>query len=875
MEGKDTTVVVNDTQSESLSIIRDSQIPRECQNETIMEGDQEEENSQDRCCQGPIKVGDNIERNSSLRSIPSVIDTSTSNVASGVVREDRPKQLNVQANDAHVDDDGDCTAISSVSDSCMRHERLANDDDALLHDTKERYRRQIATCMHCDESHTPVTPPGNGGNRARHTATTNVLYPTIDSIMRISDPSSLTRISWSEHNSSSDKKLQILSGVCKAAQDASQEQLDNSSLLKVKCDQGFGLPSNNNIGLTRKMMETFFASHDKTIQYSGRLPMAELVVETDDEVSSHAYETSSHCTTSQELYLSSIASPELAMVIPEPLLAIVHATPAEPASSGKKRCQTRMFLAFCFLILLGAIICAVFSSLYTSLSVQKRRQNPATSSSLAPVNTTESPSSYPITRPPTSEPTTLWEHPSMDWVQQGHDIVSLLDEDELPHRLGTAVAVSENGMIVAVSAPGSRNNTGHVQVHEWDSAQHVWILHGQILTGLQEQDQFGFSLDISNDGSVLAVGAIGHNDTGSVHVYQWSPQSLEWEQKGSILQGDLSVHNGNFGRSLSLSGNDGNALAVGATRFLVDDSQIREVLSASYVPQDGYARVYDFNETTKDWVQRGSNLPGRPFGLGGRDTKMMSHGNEIGTSIDLCDNGSKVVVGIPSQIGFAGGTVTYEFNPSKQEWESVAVKRHRSMRRRHLGSTWALGDLLGVDVAISGNGQHTCGLSASGCLFMENYVDSKNYIQTDLKGLDVSTYLADDNPDHNRTAAFYDGSVSMAQTPDSNRLVIGFGGYDRLNPSVSPGAVVIHSYMPKYYSKVGEWNLIGSTLVGSRPGDRFGSAIAVSEDAMTVVVGASQGNTFNHLSSTRKDNLFSGENFGGYVRIFSASLGVN
>ena len=68
---------------------------------------------------------------------------------------------------------------------------------------------------------------------------------------------------------------------------------------------------------------------------------------------------------------------------------------------------------------------------------------------------------------------------------------------------------------------------------------------------------------LSNDGSVLAIGAYGNDGNGDysghVHVYSWD--GTTYLQRGSGIDGE-AAYNGS-GLSVSLS-NDGSVLAIGA-----------------------------------------------------------------------------------------------------------------------------------------------------------------------------------------------------------------------------------------------------------------------------------------------------------------------
>ena len=121
-------------------------------------------------------------------------------------------------------------------------------------------------------------------------------------------------------------------------------------------------------------------------------------------------------------------------------------------------------------------------------------------------------------------------------------------------------------MVLAIGA--SLNNgingaeSGHVRVYSWNGA--TYVQRGSDIDGESDLDASGSSVSLSSDGVVLAIGAhfndgINGADSGHVRVYSWNGASHV--QRGNDIDGesgrDLS------GSSVSLS-NDGKVLAIGA-----------------------------------------------------------------------------------------------------------------------------------------------------------------------------------------------------------------------------------------------------------------------------------------------------------------------
>lgn len=145
-------------------------------------------------------------------------------------------------------------------------------------------------------------------------------------------------------------------------------------------------------------------------------------------------------------------------------------------------------------------------------------------------------------------------------IQIGDDIDGEAEGD----RSGYFVSLSADGTVLAVGAPendGNGTNSGHVRVYQFSGSS--WIQIGEDIDGEAEGDQSGWSLSLNADGTILAIGSLYNDangtDSGQVRVYQFSGNS--WSQIGIDINGEASGDL--FGFSVSLSA-DGNILAVGA-----------------------------------------------------------------------------------------------------------------------------------------------------------------------------------------------------------------------------------------------------------------------------------------------------------------------
>jgi hypothetical protein len=185
---------------------------------------------------------------------------------------------------------------------------------------------------------------------------------------------------------------------------------------------------------------------------------------------------------------------------------------------------------------------------------------------------------------------------------------------------GGSVDLDDEGNSVVVGAYKSNSERGQVLVYDFNGAN--WVQRGQILSGVNNYDQFGFDVSMSNDGNTIAVGSKGwdsnpNNTTyeiGETTVYDWNGSN--WVQRGSSIQG-INIFD-QCGFSVSLSGN-GNRMAIGYKGS-------NEATTAA-----GLVRIFDWNGTA--WVQNGDPIYGDGASV------------YSGHSVALSDNGSILAIG--------------------------------------------------------------------------------------------------------------------------------------------------------------------------------------------------------------------------------------
>jgi hypothetical protein len=221
-------------------------------------------------------------------------------------------------------------------------------------------------------------------------------------------------------------------------------------------------------------------------------------------------------------------------------------------------------------------------------------------------------------------------------------------------RHGFSVSLSGDGTRLVVGAPLAHVNkweNGKATVYERNGNE--WVQLGLSFPGDSANDQFGYSVSISNDGNTVAIGSRASfvDGKGYVYVYYWdiisTPGTPKWSLLGAKLSGEAA--NDQSGWCVSLSG-DGTVVAIGSP--VNDGNTINS--------DKGSVRVYELDAVTTplnpSWVLRVGDMDG------------VSANERYGSSVSLSGDGSIVAIGAPfnNAMGNASGVVRVsEYNGSK------------------------------------------------------------------------------------------------------------------------------------------------------------------------------------------------------------------
>ncbi|MEM6686073.1 MAG: T9SS type A sorting domain-containing protein [Bacteroidota bacterium] len=208
----------------------------------------------------------------------------------------------------------------------------------------------------------------------------------------------------------------------------------------------------------------------------------------------------------------------------------------------------------------------------------------------------------------------IFENVNNTWTQIGQDINGSASND----KLGSRVELSGDGSKVAISAITSNQSRGHVAIYE--NINNSWVKIGQNIDGEANGDISGQGLGFSNNGTIVAIGAANNDSNGSNsgHVRVFKFENGNWSQVGQELVGDSSGDN--FGIDVALS-DDGTILAVSAGG------------NGVFSTNTGYCKLYQLQNNS--WVQVGATIPNNQSG-------------DLSNFIALNASGSRIIIGTPS-----------------------------------------------------------------------------------------------------------------------------------------------------------------------------------------------------------------------------------
>jgi len=266
----------------------------------------------------------------------------------------------------------------------------------------------------------------------------------------------------------------------------------------------------------------------------------------------------------------------------------------------------------------------------------------------------------------------VWQEVESKWSLVGTDL-SGRDYDGNGH-FGFTVAISKDGSIIAIGAPFVTKSSAGGLVRVYAERNLKWNQLGQDIVSVEKDALLGSSIALSGDGKRIAVGA---KNIGQVVVYDFD--GTQWIHAGSTMTNENpNGFSSDFGDSVALS-SEGNVLAVGESRSLGSGKRI----------YSGKVQVFYFKD--RNWTKMGDAILGKGA-------------ENLGASVAMSDDGSLLVVGCPQrELGKTGHVKTYSYDTATG-WQQGNVVINGSVKNEKFGTSVAIsadGDTVAIGAPFS------------------------------------------------------------------------------------------------------------------------------------------------------------------------------
>ena len=419
-----------------------------------------------------------------------------------------------------------------------------------------------------------------------------------------------------------------------------------------------------------------------------------------------------------------------------------------------------------------------------------------------------------------------------------------IDGEATADASGASVSLSADGTVVAIGATGNKgtgkNQAGHVRVYKYNTAGGTtkkWVQLGQDIDGEADKDNSGISVSLSDDGTIVAIGAYRNDgtnkkDAGHVRIYQYTAAggtTKKWVQLGQDIDGEAAGDW--FGSSVSLSA-DGKTVAIGAPR------------NGGKGAKAGHVRVYQYKtatgSTTKKWVQFGQDIDGE------------AAGDQAGESVSLSADGKTLAIGAPRNGGKgakAGHVRVYQYTALPlSAAQAGGTGTSTTKKWIQLGKDIdgeAVNDESGWSVSLSADGK-TVAIGAprnSGSGFFVGHVRVYQYMGTTKKWTQLGQDIEGE-------AAVDESGRSVSLSADGKTVAI--GAPRNAGSGVWAGHVRSYQYNTAFSGTgttgtgttgtgttgTGTWTQLGKDIDGETLFNQSGKSVSLSDDGLTLAIGA-------------------------------------
>jgi len=378
------------------------------------------------------------------------------------------------------------------------------------------------------------------------------------------------------------------------------------------------------------------------------------------------------------------------------------------------------------------------------------------------------------------------------WNQIGTDINGQAANEQS----ATSISLNSNGTILAVGAPRAiDNNVLKGKVRLFERIDSSWIQKGSDIIGSSIGDAFGNSVNISDDGNVVIIGAPGSlspdylsasGPTGYARVFEWN--GTNWIQRGADILG--TAPNDIAGNNVCMNAN-GSIIGINLPGY--------DGVNGS---NSGAIRIYEWNGSL--WIQKGQNILGP------------SSNSYLGT-LTLNASGNIIAIGNASDktAGNNSGSVkVFEWSGTTWVQKGTSINGDAT----HQG----FGGVLSIDTSGSTfiTGGHSFTNGAIGYSKIYNW-NGTNWIQ---KGQTLLSNIGSD---------FFGTSVDIS----ADGSIAGVSG---LTGTTNKGHVRIYKFITN------SWVQQGADILGQANDGQFGRSLSLSSSASIFAAGTQYNGGINN-----------------------------
>ncbi|MBC3845778.1 T9SS type A sorting domain-containing protein [Winogradskyella echinorum] len=357
---------------------------------------------------------------------------------------------------------------------------------------------------------------------------------------------------------------------------------------------------------------------------------------------------------------------------------------------------------------------------------------------------------------------------------------------------GTRVDISSDGSIIAIGSPGNiiGNSPGRISIYR--NLNGTWTQIGQDIVGITGDDEEGISLSLSGDGSIIAISSYRYYDNiNSGHVRIFKNINNTWTLLGQEIYGTPSVAQ-SFGYRVELS-SDGTTVMV----------------AYEYTP------VKILRYINGIWTQIGQEIDG-------------GYSNyKFGNNIDISSDGNRIAIGDQDGLNDSRGKVqVYEYNGVS--WTQIG--------QDIIGTD--IFDTLGASLSLSSNGE----IVAVSAYFADPNGSNSGEVKVFKLINNTWTQLG-----QNLNGDAQDNNYGMGVALSNDGNIVAIGSPNNSNNASFSGHVKVFQFNNSN-PIFSNWIQRGIDIEGNIS-DQLGNSVALSSDGRTLIAGAfSAGTNGNGLA---------------------------